>query len=69
MTMHPEMRFVCDVCRVMDVLPLANVVPRNAPPEGWLILRVGDEIVNLPVRHLCPTCKVEFDSFMSPEGI
>jgi len=55
--MEPKHHFKCDRCGDEAYLPVANspVHQRNAPPEGWVVLVVGNDPSN-PAQHLCPPC-------------
>jgi hypothetical protein len=64
MTMQQETRFRCDRCTIEENLVLQNTPVRNAPPEGWLTLRINEDM-NKPLTHLCPDCAALFLNLMT----
>ena len=66
MTIQPEMKFHCDRCATEVYLSLNDqpAQARERPPEGWLALWLGNTLS--PAAHICPSCRVGFDKFMSP---
>jgi hypothetical protein len=51
--MRAENRFTCDRCKVDTNVAVQNTAHRTLAPDGWLTVRLDEEIVPL---HLCPAC-------------
>ena len=59
-TAHPLTQHVCDRCQA----ELATIVQsKPVLPEGWLVLRIGDD-PHIPPAHLCTECTKLFNQFM-----
>jgi hypothetical protein len=65
MTMRPMNHFKCDRCGDEAYVAMANSPPtvRNLPPEGWVMLRTGDD-PSQPAQHLCPPCSFGLTGYL-----
>lgn len=69
MTAVPQTLYRCDRCGRSEYVSATTNPPmheRVRGPDKWVCLKIGVD-PSTPPSHLCPTCGMLFESFMSSQ--